>query len=218
MTVEYRMHAAGAAVATTRRPTVLGVAPCRDERGADDKIKAIERMVAAFRDKRSFLSPRTRDVEPRVIAGLQAANKKLARVSFISVPEYRKTFHALPCAVRDEAFAGLRSGIEKGVVVPLERILHDGTGYLPAAAGRAMVPLIRVVADRGDAWFLENASDIVPKAFTDAFRTTIGIFAMAQASDEVWRLNGVRPFIELWRSGHVPVGLLTDNSFLVITG
>lgn len=206
------------AASRTRKPTMLGVAPCRDDREEDGRIRNIERTLAAFRDKRSFLGPRTRDIEKHAVAGLHAASKKFARVSFISVPEYRKTFNSLPCAVRDEALVGLRSGIEKGIMVPLERILHDATGYLPAAAHRAMLPAIRLVADKADAWFMENASDIVPKAVSDVLRTTIGFYAMAEASGDVSRLQGIRPFLELWRAGHVPAGLLTDNSFLVITG
>ena len=92
---------------------------------------------------------------------------------------------AIEDAGGDEALAGLRTGIEKGVVTPLERLLHEATGYLPAASHKAMVPVIRSVADKADAWFAENASDIVPKQFTDPFRTTVGFHAMALATGDV---------------------------------
>jgi len=199
-----------------RKPTTLGVAACADERRTDDKIRTIERLATSFRDKQSYLSVRTNALEKLVLAGMASANRKFGRVSVISVGQYRQTFNALPCSVREEALAGLRTGIERGIVMPLSAILHDATGYLPAAAERAMVPIVRIAADKADAWFMEHASDIVPKAVTDAFRLTIGYHAMAAASDDPWRVAGAASFTELWRAGHIPVGVLTDNSFLVI--
>ncbi|HTK04263.1 MAG TPA: hypothetical protein VL500_01665 [Candidatus Eisenbacteria bacterium] len=221
-TEEYRItRGAGAARPIgapkgVRKPTVIGVAACEDERKTDAKIRTIERLAMSFRDKRTHLSARTGGLERNVVAGMAAAHRKFGRISVVSVSAYRQTFNALPCAVRDEALAGLRTGIEKGIMITLPTILHDATGYLPVAADKAMVAMIRIAADKADAWFMENASDIVPKAVTDAFRLTIGLHAMAVASDDPWRISGAMPFTELWRAGHIPVGVLTDNSFLVI--
>ena len=199
-----------------RKATVMGMAPVVPRAEQDEKVKAIESLAAAVRAKKSLLAPRTKDVEQAVTAAMAALRRKHQRSSVISVGQFRQTFNGLPYAVREEALAGLRTGIANGVMLPLGQLLTNATGYGPPAVERAVVASVKEAIEKAEAWFIENLSDVAPKSVADGLRATLGMHVMAIASGDVNRIATIAHFTDMWLAGHVPVGVLTDNSFLVL--
>lgn len=199
-----------------RKPTVIGMAPVAPRTEQDEKVRAIESLAAAVRAKKSFLAPRTKDVEQAVTAAVIAMRRKHQRTSVISIGQFRQTFNALPYAVREEALAGLRAGIANGVMLPLSQLLTNATGYGPPAAERAIVSSVKEAVEKAETWFSENLSDVAPKSVIDGFRATLGMHVMAIANGDASRIATVAHFTDMWLAGRIPVGVLTDNSFLVL--
>lgn len=199
-----------------RKPTELGLAPVVPTAEKDGKVRAIEALATAVRAKKSFLAPRTKDVEPAVTSAMVALHRKHQRTSVVSVGQFRQTFNGLPYAVREEALAGLRTGIANGVMLPLAQLLANATGYGPPAVERALVASVKEAVEKAEAWFSENLSDVAPKSVIDGFRATLGMHVMAIANGESSRIATIARFTDMWMAGHLPVGVLTDNSFLVL--
>ena len=199
-----------------RKPTVVGLAPVVPRPEQDGKVKAIETLAASVRAKKSFLAPRTKDVEQAVTAAMIAVRRKHQRTSVISVGEFRKTFNGLPYAVREEALAGLRNGIANGLMLPLTQVLTNATGYGPPAVERAVVASVKDAVEKAESWFIENLSDVAPKPVIEGLRATLGMHVMAIANGEPGRIATVAHFTDMWLAGRIPVGVLTDNSFLVL--
>ncbi|MEY4745328.1 MAG: hypothetical protein RL272_1273 [Candidatus Parcubacteria bacterium] len=181
----------------------------------EGRKRAIERLLAEHRQRKFCLEPRSKGLERQVTSAVAAAKRRHACTSIVSLERYRGMFSELCYAIRTEAFAGLRQGIANGMMVPVSALLRNATGYEPAFSNLFQPPVLDIIG-RAGAWMDEHVGDVAPKAAFDGFAATLGYHmkALAGGSDEKAAI--VAPFTALWLSGCIPVGLMTDQTFLVI--
>ena len=202
--------------ALARKPTTQGMSPASDDRSVEQRSHAIDGLLASYRGRKTFLQPRSVDVEQRVTAAMATIGRKFSRTSIISIEAFRRNFNELPFAVRGEAYAGLRQGIENGLAMPAAALLCIGTGF-DLKHDRVFQPsAVKDLVSRASAWLSETAGDVLPQVVIDGFAEVLGIRLRALANGSPDLIRKVEPFGEMWDRGYAPVGLLTDQSFLVI--
>ncbi|HSD12488.1 MAG TPA: hypothetical protein VLC10_02925 [Patescibacteria group bacterium] len=181
----------------------------------EGRKRRIEHLLAQVRQRKAFLEPQGHGLERKVTAAVAAAKRKHACTSVVSLERYRGMFGGLCYAIRAEALAGLRQGIANGMMVPVPALLRSATGYEPTFANLFQPHVLETIR-RAESWMHEHVGDIAPNAVFDGFAATLGFHLKALAGGSEEKAAMVAPFTELWLSGCIPVGLMSDQSFLVI--
>lgn len=181
----------------------------------EGRRRRIEQLLGAVRARTSFLEPRADGLERMVTAAVAAAKRRHAHTSVISLDRYRTMFSELCYAVRAEAMAGLRQGIANGTMVPVSALLQSATGYEPEFSN-LFQPSVREIIGRAEAWMREQLGDVAPKMAFDGFAATLGFHLKALAGGSEEKAAAASAYTDLWLAGCVPVGLMSDRSFLVI--
>ncbi len=181
----------------------------------EGRRRRIEQLLGEVRARASVLDPRRPGLERMVTAAMAAAKRRHACTSVISLERYRGMFAELCYAVRAEAMAGMRQGIANGMMVPVPALLRNATGYEPEFAGLFQPSVLDLIA-KAEERMQESIGDIAPKAVIDGFAATLGYHLKALACGSEERAAVAARFTELWLAGCIPVGLMSDQSFLVI--
>lgn len=185
-------------------------------------------ILSAFAGWKPRLAGRLPDIEVRVAAALLDVGRTLGaeRVRVLSMGALRSCEDALPVAVAAE----LRTALEDAVVrvaggaiaeplggildaalsAPVEEVLGDG-------ANARLAEIVQGRAALGDATDPEG----IPDALTALARTSLRHALRLQIGFTLAEMPSHRDaavaFIDLFECGNLPLGLMADGSFLVLT-